>query len=94
MKHLFGCVPGVGWVKQTVPLRVLAEPFSQTRDSVTSTVTEAALSVDKTVVVFKVENIPWGKFSHAETNPGCFDETEVHFPDGTKYQVDSGCGNG
>ena len=94
MKRLFGYVPGVGVVEQGAPLRVLAEPVSQTRDGITLTVTGAVLSVDKTVVVFSVENIPLDKLSHEEDNPGCIDEEELHLPDGTKLQINSGSGIG
>jgi len=94
MRRLLGYIPGVGVVEQGVPMRVLAEPVSQTRDDVTVTVSEAVLSVDKTVLVFTVENIPWEKLSHEEDKPGCFASPEIHLPDGTKFQIDSGGGSG
>lgn len=89
-----GYVPGVGLVElhHRVSLRVLAEPVSQTRDGIT--VTEVVLSADKTVIVFKVENIPFDKLSHREDVATCADPSEVRLLDGTLLQSTNGGGGG
>ena len=94
MRRLLGYIPGVGVVEQGAPMRVLAEPVSQTRDGITITVTEAVLGIDKTIIVFTVDNIPWEMLSHEEGIPGCYAEAEVQLSDGTKFQSGSGGGNG
>lgn len=52
-----GYIPGVGIVDQSAPLRVLAEPVSQTYDGVTVKIEEAVLSADKTVIKFSIDGI-------------------------------------
>lgn len=94
MRRLLGYIPGMGVVEEGAPLRVLAEPVSKTRDGISMTVSEAVLSVDKTIIVFTVENIPWEMLSHQEDNPGCFAAPEIHLPDGTRFPIDSGGGTG
>ena len=61
-----GYIPGVGFVDQTAQLRVLAEPVTITRDGVTITITEAVLSADKTVLVYRVEGIPADAYEGGE----------------------------
>lgn len=53
-----GYIPGVGLVDQSIPLRMLIEPVSLTREGITLTVEQVVLSADKTVLVYKVEGIP------------------------------------
>src|SRR5215211_261566 len=53
-----GYIPGVGMVDQSVPLRILAEPVSVTREGITLTVEQAVLGADKTVLIYRVEGIP------------------------------------
>ena len=90
MKQLFGYVPGAGLVDQSVPLRVLAEPVSVTRDGVTLTVESAVLSADKTVVTYILKNVPWEALSHQENVPGCLGSAALHLPDGAKLASSSG----
>jgi Tol biopolymer transport system component len=94
MKKLFGYIPGVGVVETSSPLRVLAEPVSQTRDGITVTVDEAVASADKTVIVFTIENIPIDKLSHQEDQPGCGMSIEIRLPDGRLLQLAGGQGEG
>ncbi len=46
-----GYIPGIGIVDQSTPIRVLAEPVSQTRDGITITVSDVVLTSSKTVMV-------------------------------------------
>jgi len=79
---LTGYIPGVGIVDLSAPLRVLAEPVSQTRDGVTLTVTEAVLSADKTVLFVKIEGVPADAYPPGEAI-GCFGKVDLSLPDGT-----------
>jgi hypothetical protein len=97
MKRLLGYVPGVGMVElveQGVPLRVLAEPVTQARDGITITVTDAVLSVDKSVIVYTVENIPFDKLSHREDVAACPWPATLRLPDGTQLGITGGGGSG
>ncbi len=94
MKKLFGYIPGVGVVETSSPLRVLAEPVSQTRDGITVTVQESVASADKTVIIFTIENIPIDKLSHQEDQPGCGMMAEIRLPDGRLLQFAGGQGEG
>jgi hypothetical protein len=80
--RLTGYIPGVGIVDLSAPLRVLAEPVSQTRDGVTLTVTEAVLSADKTVIFVKIEGVPADVYPKGEAG-GCFGKVDLSLPDGT-----------
>jgi hypothetical protein len=94
MKKLFGYIPGVGVVETNSPLRVLAEPVSQTRDGITITVKEAVASADKIVVIFTIDNIPFDKLSHQVDQPGCGMNVEMRLPDGTSLRSSGGSGEG
>jgi Tol biopolymer transport system component len=92
MKQLFGYVPGAGLVDQSVPLRVLAEPVTVTRDGVTLTVESAVLSADKTVVSYALKDVPWEALSHQEDVPGCMGFATLRLPDGTMLEPGEGGG--
>jgi hypothetical protein len=94
-----GYIPGVGLVDQNIPLRVLAEPVSMTRDGVTITVEEAVLASDKTVIAFTVDGIPVDKLSNDETaNKAdlvkCNMSEGLRLPDGTLLKITGGQGEG
>lgn len=59
-----GYIPGIGFIDQSAPLRVLAEPVTVTRDGITLTVDQVVLSADKTVLKYKVEGIPADAYSN------------------------------
>ncbi|MBL0348710.1 hypothetical protein [Candidatus Villigracilis affinis] len=73
-----GYIPGIGIVDQSTPIRVLAEPVSQTRDGITITVSDVVLTSSKTVVVYTVDNIPQEKLSRDVAAPGCGSKPEEH----------------
>ncbi|MBK7453648.1 MAG: PD40 domain-containing protein [Anaerolineales bacterium] len=82
-----GYIPGIGIIDQSTPIRVLAEPVSQTRDGITITVSDVVLTSGKTVVIYTVENIPQEKLSRDVAAPGCgsnlADRTQLKLSDGT-----------
>jgi hypothetical protein len=87
-----GYIPGVGIVEQGTPIRVLAQPVSVTRDGITLTITSAVLTMDRTVIEFTVENVPWEALSHDENVVGCSSHAEIKLPDGTNSQFFEGGG--
>ena len=88
-----GYIPGLGLVDQNAPMRVLAEPVSQTRDGVTITIKEAVISSDMTTIVFTVENIPFDRLSPPQ-DAQCRQFAELRLPDGTLLQVGVGTQGG
>jgi len=94
-----GYIPGVGIVSQESPLRVLAEPVTVERDDITLTVTQAVLSADKTVVIYRVENIPEsalaGDYAEGETPaPRCSTLDGLRLSSGTTFNTIGGQGGG
>jgi hypothetical protein len=87
-----GYIPGMGIIDQSTPLRVLAEPVSQTQDGITITVKDAVISSDKTILTYTIENIPPDKLSPITDVP-CPDWPQLLLPDGTLYKLDGGDGN-
>ncbi len=87
-----GYIPEVGMVGQGEPLRVLAEPVTTSRDEIRLTVTNAILTSDKSVILFTLENIPWGTYSHDENDSGCSGTPELHLPNGAIMQIIEGGG--
>ena len=99
MKRMFGYIPGAGIVEQNVPLRVLAVPVTVERQGITLTVTQGLVSSDKTVLTYRVENIPEAAlardFAEGETpTPVCTLNDSLRLPDGTIYPPTSGQGSG
>jgi len=94
MRRLLGFLPQAGVVDLSTPIRVLAEPVSQTREGVTVTVGAAILSADKTVVTFTVENVPWSALSHDERVAGCGGTASLRLPNGETVELIGGEGSG
>lgn len=64
LQKLLGYVPGVGVIDQSIPLRVLAHPVSETRDGFSITIESALLDATQTALQVKIEgNFPqWDAF--------------------------------
>jgi hypothetical protein len=86
-----GYIPGIGLVDQSVPLRVLAEPVTLTRDGVTIKVEEAVISADKTVVKFSMDGI--SQYDNPQDLTKCDgSSTGVSLPDGSHLKMIAGYG--
>jgi hypothetical protein len=88
MKRLLGYIPGVGVVEQSMPIRVLAEPVSVTREGVTVEVKQATLTADRTVIVYSVYGVPASAYPRREDVAGCYSPEYLRLPDGTKLGLD------
>ncbi len=86
IRGLLGYIPGVGIVDQSAPIRVLAEPVSQTRDGVTITVTSATLTADRTHVEYRIFGVPRSAYPDREDVHGCFGSDYLLLPDGTQLE--------
>jgi hypothetical protein len=86
IRGLLGYIPGVGIVDQSAPIRVLAEPVSQTRDGVTITVTSATLTADRTHVEYRIFGVPRSAYPDREDVHGCFESDYLLLPDGTQLE--------
>ena len=89
IRKMLGFIPGIGIVDQTFPLRVLANPVTDSRDGFTVTVENAVLDSEHTVITYKVEGPFEAGTSQAagEISSVCFDAAELRLPDGTVYRV-------
>lgn len=86
-----GYIPGIGLVDQSVPLRVLTEPVTLTRDGVTIKVEEAVISADKTVVRFTMDGI--SPYDNPQDLTKCDgSSTGVSLPDGSHLKMIAGYG--
>ncbi len=86
IRGLLGYIPGVGIVDQSAPIRVLAEPVSQTRDGITITVTSATLTSDRTHLEYRIFGVPRSAYPDSEDVHGCFESDYLLLPDGTKLE--------
>ena len=87
LSRSLGYLPGVGLIEQGLPLRVLAEPLSQTRDGITVTVSEAILTGERTVIVMTMENVPWKAFAHGAESSVCYAEPQLRLPNGELLRI-------
>jgi hypothetical protein len=87
MRSLLGYLPGVGIVDQSTPIRVLAEPVSLTQDGVTVRVIQAALTGDRTHIVYQVFGVPRSAYPESETVSGCIASAMLRLPDGAKLEI-------
>lgn len=86
IRGLLGYIPGVGIVDQSAPIRVLAEPVSQTRAGITITVTSATLTADVTHIEYRIFGVPRSAYPDREDVHGCFSSDYLLLPDGTKLE--------
>jgi hypothetical protein len=86
VRQLLGYIPGVGIVDETVPIRVLSEPVSVTRDGITVTVTSAFLTGDGTRVEYRIFGVPRAAYPDREDVVGCVRPEYLRLPDGTRLE--------
>lgn len=93
IQGLIRYIPGFGLVAENTPLRMLAEPISQTRGGVTLTVRQAILSPDKASILFSVKGIPpeaLPQWTVEERDRICTAKTELRLPDGRRLNGSGG----
>ncbi len=89
LAKVLGFIPGIGIVDQTIPLRVLGDPVTDTRDGFTIKVENAVLDSEHTVIIYSVE----GPFdagsaqSDGSLSDICFAPAELYLPDGTVLSI-------
>jgi len=95
-QQLLGYIPGLGFVDQNAPIRVLTEPVSQNRDGVTVIVNEVFLDAARTVLVFKFDGIPMDSVPEGETQSSafCSEHSIIRLPDGRELVAGMGWGTG
>lgn len=90
-----GYIPGVGIVEQGAPLRVLAEPVSQTREGITLTVDQAYLTPERAVLSYTVTGIPQEARPKGEAGFSCNPSTPtLLLSDGARLEINGGEGSG
>ncbi len=86
IRGLFGYIPGVGIVDQSLPIRVLAEPVNVTRDEISITVTTATLSKDKTHIEYRIFGVPASAYPSLEDVSGCITPEYLRLPNGARLE--------
>lgn len=96
-----GYIPGVGIVDQSVPLRVLADPVSQTRDGITVTVEQVVVDTTQITLLYKVDGLTDANFdTEGDNAQKCYSNAILRLSDeqlspvsqngkngGTSYEV-------
>jgi hypothetical protein len=85
-----GYIPGVGFVDQSVPLRVLAEPIVMERDGVTVTVIKVVTNAESTFVAYAFDGISIPRNGPAMCSAMPF----LQLPNGSKLDFLSGGAGG
>lgn len=91
-----GYIPGVGFVDQNYPIRVLAGPVSQTQDGITVTIEQVIVDLERTVVIYKTEGLTiQAANSKGEGGGNPFgSEHLLRLPDGSTLKETSDLGYG
>ncbi|HLO16212.1 MAG TPA: DUF4179 domain-containing protein [Anaerolineales bacterium] len=84
----FGYIPGVGLVDQSAPIRVLAEPVTVKQQGISVTVSKVVADSTRTFLSYRVDGIPLVE----NQIPACITMPELHLPDGSKLENNTGSG--
>ncbi len=82
IQQMLGFLPGHGLVDPTKPLRVLAEPVSQSQDKITIDVVKALLTMSETKIDYRIFGLGKVNFGE-EADPKCNEQPRLVLPDGT-----------
>jgi len=86
IQAILGFVPGVGVVESDTSFYSLVEPISDTREGITIEIESAVFSKDKTVIQFRMDEIPDEMRTESFGQPECMTPAYIIFPDGNKVQ--------
>ena len=91
-----GYIPGVGFVNPSAPIRVLAEPVSQTQAGITVTIEQVIVDSERTVVIYKTEGLTiQAANSKGEGGGNPFGSVQLlRLPDGSTLKETSDIGYG
>lgn len=93
VRQLLGYIPGIGIVDENVPIRVLSEPVSVTRDGITITVTSGFLTGDRTHIEYRIFGVPRAAYPDREDVVGCVQPEYLRLPDGTRLELTGSMGD-
>jgi hypothetical protein len=93
VRQLLGYIPGVGIIDESMPIRVLSEPVSATRDGITVSVTSALLTGNSTHLEVRIFGVPRAAYPDREDISGCSQSPYLLLPDGTQIVGIGGIGN-
>ncbi len=93
IQRWFGYVPGIGLVREG-QIRQLDAPVVVEREGISITVEQALLDSEKTVIVYKVENLPASAFPTDLNMSVCSMPPSLRLPDGQELPSGQGGGGG
>jgi Tol biopolymer transport system component len=93
VKNLLGFIPGVGFVEQSTPLRILKESVDTNIDETKITVSQAVTDSDHLRLFYQVENIPTVDTATAQQRDVCQTLPQLKLTDGTVLEAGTISGN-
>ena len=93
VKNLLGFIPGVGFVEQSIPLRILKESVATNIDVTKITVSQAVTDSDHLNLFYQVENIPPVDTSTVQQKDVCKALPQIKLADGTILEARTISGN-
>lgn len=93
VQKLLGFIPGVGFVEQSAPLRILKEPVKTTFEETIITVSQAVSDAEHLRLFYQVENIPAVDPALAQQKDICRLLPQLQLPDGTVLDAGTISGN-
>ncbi len=83
MRQILGFIPGIGLVKDDVPIRVLKESASIEREGTVISVVQGVIDAEHTILVYQVEKLPDFTYSpDSQIADICHQLPELKLPDG------------
>jgi hypothetical protein len=71
VRSFFGYIPGVGFVSEDAPLRILSVPVQQEKDGIRVSVEQVVADAQRTTLVYTVEGIRPDQLPATESSLGC-----------------------
>ncbi|PKN94665.1 MAG: hypothetical protein CVU45_00935 [Chloroflexi bacterium HGW-Chloroflexi-7] len=93
IQRLLGYIPGVGFVEQSTPLRILQDPVETNINETTIIVSQAVTDSEHLRLFYQVENIPTLDTATAQQSDVCQTLPELKLTDGTMLQAGTISGN-
>jgi hypothetical protein len=93
IQRLLGYIPGVGFVDQSTPLRILKDPVETNINGTIITVSQAVTDSEHLRLFYQVENIPTLDAATVQQSEVCQTLPELKLTDGTMLQAGTISGN-
>lgn len=93
IQRLFGYIPGVGFVDQNAPLRILKEPMEIIAGEAKLTVSQAVSDSEHLRLFYQIENLPSVEIATAQQRDICQALPKLKLKDGSMFDAKTISGN-